>query len=85
MRKLGSTWLPFLKGNTTDQNMTGVTDRMNELIAEHDLQIINVETVFRTNWLGRTVEPCGLRVWWMHEAPLSVMELVQPLFDQVNT
>lgn len=85
MRKLGSTWLPFLKGNTTEQNMNGVTERMNEVVAEHDLEVINVETVYRTNWLGRPVEPCGIRVWWLVESPLSVKAVVQPLFDQINS
>jgi hypothetical protein len=85
MRKLGSTWLPFLKGNSTEQNMSGVIERMNEVIAERDLQVLNVETVYRTNWLGRAVEPTGLRVWWLAESPLSAQALVQPLFDQINT
>ncbi|GKS08529.1 hypothetical protein PSTH1771_25955 [Pseudomonas syringae pv. theae] len=65
--------------------MNGVTERMNEMVAEHDLQVINVETVYRQNWLGRPVEPCGLRVWWLRESPLSAQELVQPLFDEINT
>lgn len=85
MRKLDSTWLPFLKGGSTEQGIAGVTDRMNELIAENDLQVINVETVYRTNWFGRPVEPSGIRVWWMREAPPSAMELVQPLWDQVSS
>ncbi|MDH4602378.1 MULTISPECIES: hypothetical protein [Pseudomonas syringae group] len=85
MRKLGSTWLAFLKGDSTEQNMKGVTERMNELIAEHDIEVINVETVYRTNWFGRPVEPCGLRVWWLAESPLTALELVQPLWDQIDT
>ncbi|MDX9625914.1 hypothetical protein [Pseudomonas fragariae (ex Marin et al. 2024)] len=85
MRKLGSTWLPFLKGDSTEQNMNGVTERMNEMISEHDLHVVNVETVYATNWLGRPVEPCGMRVWWLAESQLSAQELVQPLFDRINT
>lgn len=81
MRNLGSTWLPFFVNASAEQNMTICTDRMNALVAQHDLQIINVETMYRTNWLGRVTEPRGLRVWWLSEEPLSAIELAQPQSD----
>lgn len=85
MHKLRSTWLPFIKGDSIEQNMNGATDRMNELIAENDLQVVNVETVYRTNWIGRVVEPCGLRVWCLYEAPLSLEEIINSEYDKVNS
>lgn len=85
MAMIGTTWLPFLKGISVEENREMVVSRLNEFVAENDLRVINVETVYRTDWLGRAVEPCGLRVWWEGEPVLTAQEAVQSLFDQVNT
>lgn len=83
MIQVGSTWLPFFKGDNHEYGMAASTQRINELIAEHEIRVINVETVYRTDWLGRPIAPCGLRVWWESER-LTAAELTQPLFDDVN-
>lgn len=84
MRQLGTTWIAFIKGNSAEQSMPAAINRINEMVAESDMRVINVETVYRTNWLGRPIEPCGLRVWWEIEK-LTAAEITQPLYDQVNT
>ncbi|EMU5677214.1 TPA: hypothetical protein RY214_004786 [Pseudomonas aeruginosa] len=83
MKQVGSTWIPFFKGDSSESGIAASTQRINELIAEHEIRVINVETVYRTSWLGRPIEPCGLRVWWESER-LTATELTQPLFDAVN-
>jgi hypothetical protein len=85
MEQIGTTWLPFIKGSSVDENLSGVVSQMNEFVAENELQVINVETVYRTHWYGRAVEPCGIRVWWRGEPPLTAQEAVLKLFDQVST
>ncbi|WP_411961179.1 hypothetical protein ACK3BE_33430 (plasmid) [Pseudomonas mandelii] len=85
MSKIGTTWFPFFKGKSVEENLEGAVNRVNEIVAENDLQVINIETVYRTNWLGRAIEPCGLRVWWRGEPTLTAKEAVQSLFDQVNS
>lgn len=85
MSKVGTTWLPFFKGNSVDENIQAALTSLNELATENDLQVINVETVYGKDWLGRPVEPCGLRAWWVGVPPLTVAESVQVLFDQVSS
>ncbi|WP_057382787.1 hypothetical protein [Pseudomonas aeruginosa] len=84
MKQVGSTWIPFFKGDSPECGMAASTQRINALIAENEIRVINVETVYRTNWLGRPIAPCGLRVWWESEH-VTAAELTQPLFDAVNT
>ena len=85
MSKIGTTCFPFFKGNSIEENLEGAVNRVNEVITENDLQVINIETVFRTNWFGRAVEPCGLRVWWRGELNPTVQESMQRLWDEVNS
>ena len=84
MTQVGSTWIPFIKGDTLERGMAASTQRLNELIAENDIRVINVETVYRTNWLGRPIAPFGLRVWWESDHATAA-DLIQQLFDAVNT
>ncbi|MBV5843182.1 hypothetical protein ACM72X_23470 [Pseudomonas aeruginosa] len=84
MKQVGTTWIPFFKGDSTERSMAASTQRINALIADHEIRVISVETVYRTSWLGRPIAPCGLRVWWESER-LTAAELTQPLFDAVNT
>lgn len=83
MKVLGSTWIPFFKGDSAEEGMAASTRRINQLIADHGIRVINVETVYRTSWLGRPIAPCGLRVWWESEH-LTADELTQPPFDTPN-
>ena len=84
MKQVGSTWIPFYKGDSVESGIAASTQRINQLIADHDIRVINVETIYRTSWLGRPIEPCGLRVWWESEHR-SAAELTEPLFDAVDS
>jgi len=85
MSQIGTTWLPFFKDSDPAVSEVQAVEAINRMVVETGVRVINIETVYRTNWFGRVVGPCGHRVWWEGEPTPTVDEYLQQMFDQINS
>jgi phosphoribosylaminoimidazole-succinocarboxamide synthase len=85
MSQIGKTWFPYFKDSDPAVSEVQAVEAINRMVVETGVRVINIETVYRNNWFGRAVEPCGHRVWWEGEPTPTVAESLQQLFDQVNS
>jgi hypothetical protein len=68
-------------GKALNQTLALVCKKLDGI--EH--RIINVETVEPKTFLGFQLQAGGLRIWYEAESRVTVMEMAQPLFDEINT
>lgn len=82
---LQTAFFEFQRSESQAKEMNQTLARVREKFDGTGHRIISIETVRAHTFLGFQVKAGGLRIWYQAEPNPTVMELVQPLWDQVNT